>query len=254
MLRLKASFLGICLCAHAQFFGLATPADGSRIYFATPLRQKNTTQPIYGKLFRVDSSGLQLLLSRNEQIPPPPPPPQAVQTNPYDMVAASVSADGAVFAGVGRRACPYGNCLYYRLEGYTTTVTAAGQDKDYPGYLHLGANGEWAFGGGSSGTYSSPAYLFHVTTGERVPINLSLLDEMNGIPVAATARTVADDGTAVYAAGTDIVIVQPLQTRRISAGSSHPQEPVLDRTGSTVVFSVDNSIRLADLRVRAAAC
>ena len=44
--------------ACAQFLGLATPADGSRVYFATPLRQKDTTQPTYGKLFQVDNSGL----------------------------------------------------------------------------------------------------------------------------------------------------------------------------------------------------
>jgi hypothetical protein len=49
------ALFGICLSGHAQFFGLATAADGSRVYFATPLRQKNTTLPQHGKLFQVDS-------------------------------------------------------------------------------------------------------------------------------------------------------------------------------------------------------
>src|SRR5260370_31061345 len=166
MLRLIGSVLGMCLCANAQFFGLATPADGSRVYFATPLRQKDAMQPTHGKLFQVDASGLQLFLSRDEVIPPPPAfITQAVQTNPFDLVAASVSADGQVFAAAGHRRCAYGDCTYVRLEGYATTITSAGQSRDYPGHLHLSASGEWAFGDSDFGYFIHPAYLFNTATG-----------------------------------------------------------------------------------------
>jgi len=53
MVRMTVALLSICFCAKGQFSGLATPGDGSRVYFATTLRQKNTTQPTYGKLFQV---------------------------------------------------------------------------------------------------------------------------------------------------------------------------------------------------------
>jgi hypothetical protein len=97
--------------------GLATPADGSRVYFATTLPQKNTTQPTHGQLFQVGPSGLQLFVSRDEVIPPPPVnPAQPVQTNPYDLFSASVSADGKATAVAGNRACRYGDCVYARLE------------------------------------------------------------------------------------------------------------------------------------------
>jgi hypothetical protein len=45
--------LGFSIAAFAQLFSLATPADGSRVYFATPLRQKNTNQPAWGKALPV---------------------------------------------------------------------------------------------------------------------------------------------------------------------------------------------------------
>jgi hypothetical protein len=45
MLRLIGCLFGICLCANGQCSGLAMPADGSRVYFTTTLRQKDTTEP-----------------------------------------------------------------------------------------------------------------------------------------------------------------------------------------------------------------
>jgi len=58
--RIATVVVAFSSCAVAQFFSLATDASGSRLYFATPLRQKNTAQPAYGKVFRMDSSGLSM--------------------------------------------------------------------------------------------------------------------------------------------------------------------------------------------------
>ena len=146
MLRLIGCLFGICLCANGQCSGLAMPADGSRVYFTTTLRQKDTTQPTYGKLFQVDGSGLQLVLSRNEVLPPTPTSNQGALTNAYDLNAASVSADGKVFAIAATRGCVGAETFCTRAEFFSTTITAAGQDRDFPGRLQVSANGAWAFG------------------------------------------------------------------------------------------------------------
>src|ERR1700730_18777850 len=92
-------FIGVfSASACAQFFGLATLADGSSVYFATPLRLKVTTQPTYGKLFQVDDSGLKLVLARDIVTPPPSPSGAGSVSNAYNLLAADVSFDGQGFA------------------------------------------------------------------------------------------------------------------------------------------------------------
>jgi hypothetical protein len=107
-------------CAIAQFFSLATTGDGSQLYFATPLRQKNTTtvQPIYGKLFRIDASGLSLQESRTYQ--PPPFVPTGIAaidrytlSNAYDLQFADVSSDGQVVAATGRPGTSHSNSICF---------------------------------------------------------------------------------------------------------------------------------------------
>jgi hypothetical protein len=56
--------------AFGQFFGRATPFDGSSVYFSTPLKLKNTTQPIYGKIFRADLAGVHLQEFREIRLGP----------------------------------------------------------------------------------------------------------------------------------------------------------------------------------------
>jgi len=246
MLRLIASTLAISFCTHAQFFGLATPADGARVYFATPLRQKNTTQPNWGKLFAVDSSGLTLLLTRDQQVPPSPQ--VSLVTNPYDIFAASLSADGKVTAIAARRGCPYGDCTYERIEQYATTITSGGQSKDYPGALSLSASGEWAFGRSIfGGLYGPPAYLVNVNTGKQVVLDAIIpsQDRLYGVHIASTGRTVADDGTFAYSTYQSVVTINGSEVRRIATDPS-PGAPIMVRYGRTLVFEMGDTIRLAD--------
>src|ERR1035441_3080640 len=86
--------IGLSASAYAQFFGLATPADGTRVYFTTPSRQKDTAQSPYGKLFQYGPTGLQLTLARD---------PMA--GGAYDLWASDASADGSVLAIGGTRRC-----------------------------------------------------------------------------------------------------------------------------------------------------
>ncbi len=241
MMRLMGCLLGMCLCANAQFSGLATPGDGSRVYFATPLRQKNTVQPWYGKVFQVDSAGLQLVLSR-EVVAPPLGNSVGVLTNAYILNGASVSSDGKVFAAAGLRKCVGAGQFCTRQEYYTTTVTAGGQAKDFPGQLQLSANGAWAFGAGSNGIFRQAAYLFNVATGEEVALAIPRLDGEFGVHVASSGRSVADDGTVVYYTYREVVIDRAGDMRRIAVGT----DAVIDRSGRTIVFVSSQSIRLAD--------
>jgi uncharacterized protein (TIGR03437 family) len=238
MLRLPVLLLAICFAANAQFFGLSTTADGSRVYFATPLRQKNTTQPSYGKLFQVNTAGLQLYLSRDKILPPTPPFEQSAQSNPYDLVAASVSSDGRTFAAAATRSCYGDGMLCTRSEAFTTTITAGGKDADFPGHLGLSPSGEWAFGHGSNAYFLQAAYLVHVTTGELVPLAIPRLDSVEGVRIASSGRSVADDGSVVYSTLSEVVFLRSSEVHRIPATGVSPQDAVIDRSGATILFSV----------------
>src|ERR1035437_6259915 len=63
---------------------------------------------------------------------------------------ASVSADGKVFAIAATRGCVGAETFCTRAEFFSTTVTAASQDRDFPGLLQVSANGACAFGPGSN--------------------------------------------------------------------------------------------------------
>ncbi len=57
-LGLLLSYQISCLPAAAQAFqDLSTTADGSILYFASPVRQKGTDQKLYSKIFRWTAAG-----------------------------------------------------------------------------------------------------------------------------------------------------------------------------------------------------
>ncbi len=254
MLRLTVFSLVICACGNAQFSGLATNSDGSRVYFATGLRQKNTTQSTFGKIFAVDSTGLKLFLSREAQIPTPPPPGTfpIPLTNAYNLQAARISSDGKIFAAVGIEYCSGAGEFCTRAEPYVTTISAAGQDKDYPGDLRLSGGGTWAFGvSGVAPTGIYTGYLVNVATGQQTAIG----GVFGRFQVAASGRPVADDGTAVYSDFGTLVVVHGSETRHIPSGGTAGgnagmaiRDAVIDRAGTTIVFA-DCALPVCSLRL-----
>lgn|GEM_PF-1336354 len=56
------------LPAFAQFSGLTTTPDGSRLYFASTLRQRNTAQPLHGKVFTLDDREIKPSLILDHQL------------------------------------------------------------------------------------------------------------------------------------------------------------------------------------------
>jgi uncharacterized protein (TIGR03437 family) len=208
MLRSISLALAITMPALAQFSSMATPADGSRVYFATGLRQQGTSQPLSGKLFVIDSTGLALFRS--------------------DSGSATISSDGKVFA--------FSSTV-------RTTISTGGQDQDYPGDLRLSAGGKWAFGlGTQSPTPLFTAYLVNVATGDTTTF------AHNVFQIARNGRAVADDGTVVYSDFNSIVVQRGSDIRHITVpgATAQPQDAVIDAAGDTIVFTVGASLYLGD--------
>jgi uncharacterized protein (TIGR03437 family) len=246
--------------ANAQFFGLATPADGSRVYFASPLRERGSTQATWGKLFEIERPcfplngprnhpaglcELKLAEAREYGIPNPPPPGvgiglgMAQPSDAYGILGAAISADGSVMAVTGRRDCVAGDNYCYKIENYLTTIAAGGKSAEYPGYLQLSANGHWAFGGSSHTSHDDFlyfAYLVDLQTGA-----LTTVSEMLGswINVTTSGRPVASDGTAVFSLDSGLVILRGGQMQRIAGPSGGGTAgAVIDAAGRTVVYAV----------------
>jgi uncharacterized protein (TIGR03437 family) len=239
MLRLLLLIAGFSVSACAQFFGLATPADGSRVYFATPLRQKDTTQTTYGKLFQVDDSGLKLVLARDKVSPGPAYPGAGYLTNAYDLVAADVSSDGQVVAAAARLDCTdgYGIAPCLHIPQVHTTITRGGQSHDYEGMLRLSANGKWAIGIVKQ-SFIPYANLVNVATGE--------VTQTCGYcsSIAISGRPIANDGTAVFSNNEPWINVQRgtgLLRIPIPGQSS---DAVVDAAATTIVFSVPGELRI----------
>jgi uncharacterized protein (TIGR03437 family) len=229
MFRYLLLTLVISCSAQGQFASLATSSDASRVYFVTSLRQKNTSQSTIGKIFVLDSTGLNLYLS-----------------NSRNLTGASISSDAKVFAASATLPCPgpTAGCSGAILR--RTTITANGQNLDYLGDLHLSANGAWAFGIGSfSPTPLFTAYLVNVATGETTTAPFS----QNVFQIATSGRTVANDGTAVYSDFNSIVVRHESDVRHIDAPTTGVPvtDAVTDAAASTVVFvTAGLSLRLAD--------
>jgi uncharacterized protein (TIGR03437 family) len=244
--RVIALILLSSLNCTAQFFGLGTPADGSSVFFATSLPQKNTAQPAYGKIFRVDANGLALVESRAYQTGPPAQFGM-VLSNAYNLVFVDVSSDGATTAMYALRDCsaPDALCLKTDAAQLTTIATPSGT-RDYQGALHLSANGKWAFGGYGLPHYSSPyGRLLSVLTGEEVALTTVAL---NHFVVSDNGRPIANDGTAVFADDAAIVLLQGSQVHRfpVAPGCGMASGPVIDAAARTVIYSC-TSLQKVDL-------
>ncbi|SPF43970.1 exported hypothetical protein [Candidatus Sulfopaludibacter sp. SbA4] len=141
-LRILLFGAGTSACAFAQFSSLSTPGDGSVLFFATPLAEKNTAEPAYGKIFQFDSSGLHLLYSRDIANQDQP------CSSAYDLTALRAASEGSVWAVVGQCSCLDGNAadVYncVKIDRYTSTVVTEGQSRDYPGEFWLSRNGKLA--------------------------------------------------------------------------------------------------------------
>lgn len=256
--RVAALFPFLVLCARAQFFGLATPGDGSTLYFATPLQQKNTTQPDYGKLFRFDASGLNLQESLPYQPLPPSDDVLCLLGSPYDIRFADVSSDATVLAVTALRDissgfesdCPKQN------SSFVTTILQPPFSLDVPDYVRLSANGRWAFGGTGTPLFSSTyGYLVNLETRQETvlgqgspPLNQFGFFGVIQFQVSSNGRPVANDGTAVFSDMYALVVIEGSQISRVPLpNSGKPADAVIDAGAHLVVYSEEASGSLGKL-------
>ena len=228
-------------CGLAQFFGMATPADGSRVLFSTPSRVKGSGQNPYGKIFQYGTNGLQLVAARDPvPIPDLTPSFTGAATNAFDLEMADVSADGQVTALGGQRHCAGSDVvLCSKQELFTTTIGSKTQSRDYPGMLRLSANGQWAFGTGSQ---SNPAffrtlgYRVNLSTGETRFIRGEEQPHLDSIAASSSGRIVSNTGVAVFRYSLGIYVLQGDQILAMpTAGLTF--DAVIDAAGHKIVFS-----------------
>ncbi len=112
----------------AQFSGLATTADGSALYFSSPLQLAGSTDAGSDpKIFRYDGAHFYLYAHLAKAAIPPPPVPAgqaAIVSNYYRLGAPFVSGNGAVTGYVGYADCL--GCTYARVLAAQTTFQFAG--------------------------------------------------------------------------------------------------------------------------------
>jgi uncharacterized protein (TIGR03437 family) len=233
--------IGVPGCGLAQFFGIATPGDGSVLYFATPSRIKGSGQNPYGKIFQYDANGLRLVAAR-DPVPAPSvtPPFGGALTNPFDLGMADTSSDGRVTAFAGEQHCAGTDpVLCSKQELFSTTIAANGQSRDYPGMLRLSANGQWAFGAGSQSNtpfFQTLGYRVNLATGETRAIRWEVQPYLDLIQVSNTGRSVSDNGTAVFFYSRNIYVLQGDQISAIpTLGLTF--DTVTDAAGDKIVYS-----------------
>jgi uncharacterized protein (TIGR03437 family) len=233
--------IGVPGCGFAQFFGMATPGDGSRVYFATPSRVKASGQNFYGKIFQYDANGLRLVPA-SDPVPLPnvTPPFGGATTNAFDLGMADTSSDGHVAAFGAERHCAGSDVvLCSKQELFSTTITANGQSRDYPGMLRLSANGQWAFGAGSQSNavfFRTLGYRVNLATGDTRSIQGEDVAHLDGIQVSNTSRTVSDTGTAVFFYQRNVYVLKGDEISAIPT-LGIVFDAVIDAAADKIVFS-----------------
>ncbi len=88
--------------AAAQYGGLATNTDGSRLFFTTKYKQRNTDQPLHGKVFSLDDRELKpALITSVVKI-------DEYWSNFYDLVAPYLDENGQLAGSNAIRTCYIG--------------------------------------------------------------------------------------------------------------------------------------------------
>ena len=205
MQRLLFALSFVVLGLRGQFTGLATPADGSRVYFASPLRLKGTGQPAHGKLFVADTTGVRLVRSR-ERVEPEPFNPIGGWglTNAHSYRSAEVSSDGRVVAADLLRVCLGGCRAAINRQASSVLGATPAQDADREGSLQLSRNGRYALRSFGFYPLSTGLSVIDLQTGaeRRIP-------PLNERLAPPPGRAIADDGSVLLASEDRIALVRP---------------------------------------------
>jgi uncharacterized protein (TIGR03437 family) len=226
--------------AIGPFTGLATPYDGSVVYFASTLALKGSNQPNYGKLFIADENGVRLFRLLDE-IDPAPSPVTCVPGTQYAILGADITADGRTIAAQGQLTHT-GYCNIYLSA--TDLISPAGE-RELQGYVRLSPQGRYAIVDTTMGPYSSAtAQFLDLKTGSQTPIPLPAVAGPWPLNLPA-GRAIADDGTAVFRYYNSALLSRPGQELQ-PFPVSQATPLAIDASGTRILYATDD-IRLLDL-------
>lgn len=213
MVRFLAFLILISCTARGQIIsGIATPYDGSAVYFASKLRIKGSNQPSHGKLFVADENGVRLFRSR---IAAGIPPSNALcGSGPFYSFTSvhSVSRDGLVAAGIEREAT---GCSAPPVS-YGSSLLRPNAERDIAAFVNVSPSGRFAIVitrfTGRSWDLSGASFL-DTQSGTETPISLpkrTVAYETFGL--VGGSHAISDDGIAIlrhYPAGMQSFLVRP---------------------------------------------
>jgi len=252
-LSISALCLFLPFSLHAQFFDLATTYDGSALYFSTYLRQAGTDRPYQGRIYRIDSNGLQLFREVTEVPPPPSLPAFLSASNYFNLERIDVSGDGNTMA-IGAGGYCFGRQCSSNWQRFVTLINSAagGAERRFSGEVRLSSNGRFAINviTDFSIRFSS---IRDLQTGGSIGTD-------DWVRLSRTGRTIANNGTAVLAFGS-LSIHRERQRTRIDLHHENAAESVVDAEGTTCVFASRwkppedtfsrlRIMRLSDMRIR----
>jgi uncharacterized protein (TIGR03437 family) len=228
----------------AQFTGLATPSDGSVVYFSSTLSLKGAGQPPYGKLFVADETGVRLfrLLPKIE----PASTGSCVIGTQYSLDSAEVTSDGKTVAAPGQLS--YSGLCNRNLSA-TDLISAAG-DQELPGYVYLSPGGRYAIADTTYSVFSSASLLFlDLQTGQQTPVGLPEVTGPWPVSFPSAGRVIANDGTAIFSFYNGAYLARPGQDLRpFPVPNATPL--AIDAAGTAVLYTVSNTLRLLNLQTQ----
>jgi uncharacterized protein (TIGR03437 family) len=245
MIRLLALF-AVSITASAQFNGLATPSDGSAVYFTTSLRLKGRFESPWGKVFVADERGVRLVRSRELRTPPLPPDyiGNCVVGELVGFGSVELSADGRTMAAVGGR-WKAGQCHVF---GTATLLSTALGSRDISGALRISPNGRWAIVDTTIGFNGENSAVFlDLQSGVQTPIPLAGGQALLHPLSFASGRTIADDGTALLFQDGKPYLARPGQALQpFPVAGANPF--ALSSTGARALYASADGVHIVDLQ------
>jgi uncharacterized protein (TIGR03437 family) len=272
-------FFVLSFSSYAQIRDVVTTHDGSRVYFVSTAKLRNSNESLASKLFMIDSTGTYLLDDEGT----------VAAGDPYSNVSRpNVTDDGSLVIETATRFCNFGSpCIYDDL---STPRSPPGMKNPFLstdiGGGSISRNGRYAAIYNNAltppGLHGAPITLIDLSTGDRVmpaPIvegpvqvtssgvvlasvyqfggehKLSLIDAQNRVtslnPTGFNDGSISDDGSTIVYTNAGLYISdatgngKPLGTLNSNDGS-----PRLNSDGSSVVFlsGPDNQKQLFFIR------
>ena len=224
-----------------QFSGLATPYDGSAVYFSSTLSLKGAGQPDYGKLFVADETGVKLFRGLERILPPAMG--DCVVGSQYSLDGAEVTSDGLTVAAPGSVA--YSGPCRGLLKA--TAVITAGGVTEVPGYAYLSPSGRYAISNITPNVFSSASLVFvDPQTGQQTPITLPGVSGPWPAYFPSNGRAISNDGTSIFSYANNAYLARPgrdVQAFPVPGANAL----AIDAAGDLVLYSISSDLRSRNL-------